>query len=109
MMADAPEIGRLSMQLFRRWTVPSLVVALGTGALWCALVAGEHPQGGWLYGVAVAGLALVALNTTVGRRAGQLVRGTEEAARGEGASRFALLVSAWAAVALATFQPTLLP
>jgi serine/threonine protein kinase len=108
MMADGSEIGRLAMQLFRRWTVPSLIVCLLSGGGWCALVAQEHPQAYWRYGIALAGLALVGLNVTVGRRASQLVRGAE-LSRGEGASRFALLLSVWAVVALLLFRPSLLP
>jgi serine/threonine protein kinase len=109
MMADAPEIGRLALQLFRRWTVPSLIVSLVAGAAWCALVAQEHQQPLWLGGVALAGLALVGLNVTVARRASQLARGISDSTRGEGARRFALLVSISAAIALASFQPSLLP
>jgi serine/threonine protein kinase len=89
MMADRPEIGQLAMQLFRRWTVPSLIVCLLSGGGWCGLVAQEHPQAFWLYGIALAGLALVGLNVTVGRSASQLVRGGPELTRGEDARRFA--------------------
>jgi hypothetical protein len=108
-MANGPEIGRLAMQLFRRWTVPSLIVCLLSGGGWSGLVAQEHPQAYRLYGMALAGLALVGLNVTVGRRASQLVRGGAESTRGEGARRFALLLSVWAVVALVMFQPSLLP
>jgi serine/threonine protein kinase len=109
MMADAPEIGRLSLQLLRRWTVPSLVVSLVAGAAWCTLVAQEHQQNLWLYGVGLAALALVGLNVTIAQRANQLAQGTADSSRGEGARRLALLVSVSAAIALAAFQPSLLP
>jgi hypothetical protein len=72
LVADPPEIGRLAMQLFQRWTVPSLIACLLSGGGWCALVAQEHPHAHWLYGIALAALALVGLNVTVGRRAVQL-------------------------------------
>jgi hypothetical protein len=86
--------------------VPSLAVSLGTGAAWCASLTRVHP---WLYGVALAGLAMIGLNMTVGQRASSLARGISDAGRGEGARRFALLVSVLAAVALAVFRPHLLP
>jgi serine/threonine protein kinase len=109
MMADAPEIGRLALQLFRRWTVPSLIVSLVAGAAFCTLVAEEHQQNLWLYGVGLAALALVGLTVTVAQRAGRLAQGIGDPARGEGARRFALLVSVSAAIALAALQPSLLP
>jgi serine/threonine protein kinase len=108
MMADGPEIARLAMQLFRRWTVPSLVVTVAAGAAWCAIVAGEQAHSHWLYGVALAALTLVGLTVAVGRRANQFAQGSAEATWGEGGRRLALLLSVWAAVALAIFQPSLL-
>jgi serine/threonine protein kinase len=109
MMADGAEIARLSMQLFRRWTVPSLVVAFVAGVASCAIVAQEQPHADWLYGVAVAGLAIVGLTAAVARRAARLVRGTVDAIQGEGTRRFALVLTVWAALALAVFHPSLLP
>ncbi len=60
LMADGPEIGRLALSLFGRWTVPSLLVSLlAGGALW--LVAFERQaHARWLYVVAVAELVLIA-------------------------------------------------
>jgi hypothetical protein len=109
LMADGPEIGRLSVSLFRRWTIPSLFVSVSTGALWCEAAADESGQTHWLYGVVLAGLALVSLSATVGRRAARLVRGSREAAKGEWMRRLALVVSVWAAIALATFRSSLVP
>ncbi|MGO9836129.1 MAG: serine/threonine-protein kinase [Polyangiaceae bacterium] len=109
MMADGPEIGRLSMQLFRRWTVPSLIVSLATGAAWCAFVVQEHHEIPWVFGVALEGLALLGLNVTVGQRVSRLAHGNLDATRGDGARRFALLMSIVAAIGLASFQPSLLP
>ncbi len=109
LMAEGTDIARLSAQLFRRWTVPSLVMALGSGAGWCATVVREQPRADWLYGVALAGLTIAALSVAVGRRANRLARGSSDATVGEGARRLVLLLSVWAAVALAVFQPSLLP
>jgi hypothetical protein len=109
MMAEGTDIARLSGQLFRRWTVPSLVMALGSGAGWCATVVREQPRADWLYGVALAGLSVAALSVAVGRRANRLARGNSDATVGEGTRRLVLLLSVWAAVALAVFQPSLLP
>jgi serine/threonine protein kinase len=107
LMADGPEIGRLCMQLFRRWTAPSLMVSLLAGAGWWVIAAREHPQGRWLYGLVILALAFFALTLVVARRARQLVQGSSDAARGEGGRRLVLLMSVWAAIALAMFQPSL--
>jgi serine/threonine protein kinase len=105
-MEHGPEIGRLARDLFRRWTVPSLIVSLVSGGGWCALASQEHPQAHWLYGIALAGLALVGLNVTIGRRASQLVRSGTELTPGKGVRRFTLLLSVLAVVvALIMFQP----
>jgi hypothetical protein len=109
MMADGPEIGRLSVSLFRRWTAPSLILGLAAGVAWCAATRGEIPRDGWLYGVAVAVLAQIGLSAAVGHRARRVMGGSFEATKGEGMRRFALLVSLWATVALATFRSSLVP
>jgi hypothetical protein len=109
LMADGPEIGSLSLSLFRRWTVPSLVVSLIAGSLWCGAAAQANRQHYWLYGIALAVLAFVALTGTVGQRGSRLVRGSIQATKGEGARRFALLLSVWAMIALAAFRVSLLP
>jgi len=90
MMADGPEIWRLSLSLFRRWTLPSLVVSLVAGALWCDAASHEGRPAHWIYGLPVAVLAFVALSRAVGRRAKRLVRESLEATSDEDARRFAL-------------------
>jgi serine/threonine protein kinase len=109
LMADAQEIGRLSVSLFRRWTLPSLVLSLVAGALWCGSAAHETQRTHWLYGVLLAGVALVGLTAAVGHQAGRLVGGSLEGAKGEGGRRLALLVSVWATIAIAIFRSALVP
>jgi len=109
LMADGPEIGRLCVQLFRRWTASSLMVSVLAGAGWWVIAGREQTRGQWLYCVAVLALALVALTFVVAGRVEQLVQGCSDAARGEGRRRLVLLVSVWAAIALAMFQPSPLP
>jgi hypothetical protein len=110
MMADAQEIGHLGLQLFRRWTVSSLLVSLAAGGAWLAAAPAERAWPHWLYGVAAAVLWLVALTVAVGQRARRIEAGNVvEAAKGEGMRRFALLVSVCALVALATLRSSLVP
>jgi hypothetical protein len=86
---DGPTIGRLASSLFRRWTLPSLVVSLVAGVLWCAAAAHGDRQARWLYGVPVAVLAFVALSAAVGRRVKRIVGGKSASTRNERA-RFAI-------------------
>src|SRR5579864_1230306 len=78
MMADGPEIGRLSLSLFHRWTMPSLVVSLVAGALWCAGIGVENQPPRWLCALLVAGLVPLGLSGAVGNAARRLVRGRLE-------------------------------
>jgi hypothetical protein len=89
MMADGPEIGRLSLSLFRRWTLPSLVVSLVAGALWCDAAAQEGRHAHWPYGLPVALFAVAAMSRAVGRRAKRLVRDSPEATKRERPRPFA--------------------
>jgi hypothetical protein len=109
MMADGPEIGRLALSLFRRWTVPSLGVSLVAGAGWVALARSGRPPGQWVYGAVLLVIPVVlSLHMAVGRHAKRVMQGNIEV-RGAGMQRLALVLSLGAAIALATFRSTLAP
>lgn len=68
-MADAPEIARLALSLFSRWTVPCFFVSTATAAGW---LEGAHPErvhDPLVMGAAVATLALVLVHFKVAARA----------------------------------------
>jgi hypothetical protein len=108
LMADGPEIGRLALTLFRRWTTPSLGASVVAGLGWLAVAPVARTRLHWVYAVAALALPLMALQVTVGRRAKRVAQGRIEATRGEAARRLALMLSMGAVIAL-TFRSTLLP
>jgi succinate dehydrogenase hydrophobic anchor subunit len=68
-MADAPEIGRLALSLFARWTVPCFFVSAATAVGW---LEGAHPErvrDPVVMAVALAALLLVLVHVRVGARA----------------------------------------
>ena len=112
MMADGPEIGRVALSLFRRWTVPSLFVCMLAGFAWLAAIelrGASVVRGNWPLGVVLVAMPLLALHVTVGRRAKRVARGNIDAVRGEGIRRFALVLSLGAVVVLATMRAALIP
>jgi hypothetical protein len=71
-MADAPEIARLALSLFARWTVPCFVVSTLAGAGW---LEGAHPERAHdpiVLVVAAATLVLVVIHFRVAGRARRL-------------------------------------
>jgi hypothetical protein len=78
MMADGPEIGRLALSLFRRWTTPSLCVTLLTGLGWLAATLGGA-RAHWHYWIAFIAAPLVALHAAAGRRAKGVAEGDVDA------------------------------
>src|SRR5579864_4960344 len=109
MMADGPEIGRLALSLFRRWTVPSFCVSLLAGLGWLASTSAGRTHIQWFYASAVVVAPLLAVQAGVARRAKRVAQGSVEATRGEGVRRLALMVSLGTVVALVTFRSALLP
>jgi hypothetical protein len=112
MMADGPEIGRVAVSLFRRWTVPSLLVCLMAGLALLSEIQLRHaslPRGDWPYAIALVAIPLLALHVTVGKRAKWVARGHIDAVRGEGMRRLALVLSLGAVVALATLRAAWIP
>jgi hypothetical protein len=72
MMADAPEIGRLALALFRRWTLTSLMVSLASTAAWWVGQDGlgaVRPGNAAVAGACAAGLLLLIVHLSVGARA----------------------------------------
>jgi hypothetical protein len=109
MMADGPEIGRLAVTLFRRWTVPSLWLALASGTGWVVLTHTVRARAHWAYLAAALAVLLLALHLAVGRRARRVVEGNVGATRGEGIRRLALMLSLGAVIAVVTFRAALVP
>ena len=112
MMADGPEIGRVALSLFRRWTVPSLLVCLLAGLALLAAVQLRHAsltRADWPYGIVLVAIPLLALHAAVGKRAKWVARGQIDAVRGEGMRRLALVLSLGAVVVLATLRAAWIP
>jgi uncharacterized membrane protein len=109
MMADGPEIGRLALSLFRRWTMPSLLVAIAAGIGWLALAPAAKPRAHWMDLIAILIVPLLALHVAVGARARRVAEGRIEAVSGEGIRRLALVLSMGVLAALATFRSALVP
>ena len=109
MMADGPEIGRLALSLFRRWTTPALGVTLLAGIGWLVVSPVERARVHWLCALAVVAALLVAIHVAVGARAQRLVLGSVQATRGEGIRRLVLVLSLGAVALLATFRTTFAP
>jgi hypothetical protein len=106
MMADGPEIGRLALSLFRRWTASSLWVSLLAGLGWITTARFGRAPGNWAYMAVFLVMPLaVSLHVTVGRHARRVMQGNIES-RGEGIQRLALVLSVGAVIALATFRST---
>jgi hypothetical protein len=104
LMADGPEIGRLAVALFRRWTVPSLAASTLTGLAWVAAATFGRPRPHWVYWVMALAVPLIGLHAAVGRRAKGVMLGHADATRGEGVRRFALILSLGAIITLATLR-----
>jgi hypothetical protein len=68
-MADAPEIARLALSLFARWTVPCFFVSAVTGAGWLEAAHPERVHDPVVMAVAVATLLLVLVHFKVAARA----------------------------------------
>jgi uncharacterized membrane protein len=83
LMADGPEIGRLALSLFRRWTTPSLCVSLLTGLGWLADATLGGVRAHWDYWGALVVVPLVALHAAAGRRAKRVAEGHVEATQDE--------------------------
>jgi hypothetical protein len=109
MMADGPEIGRLALSLFRRWTVPSLGLSLAAGLGWIAVARFGRSPGHWVNGAVLLVVPLgLLLHVAVARHAKRVMQGNIEV-RGAGMQRLALVLSLGAVIALATFRSTLAP
>jgi hypothetical protein len=109
MMADGPEIGRLALSLFRRWTVPSLCVAIAAAGGWLAIAPGVRARAHWVDLIAVLVVALLGLHQAVGERAKRVALGRIDATHGEGFRRLMLVLSIGAVAAVATFRSALVP
>jgi uncharacterized membrane protein len=108
LMADGPEIGRLALTLFRRWTVPTFCASIVAGLGWLAVAPIGRTRPHWLYALVAIVVPLAGLQLGVGRRAKRVAQGNVEATRGEAVRRLALMLSMGAVIAL-TFRSTLLP
>ena len=109
MMADGPEIGRLAVTLHRRWAHPLGIATFVTGFISVMGGPSERLRAHWIYGIAAAVAALVALDVAVGSRAKRVVRGSLRASEGEAMRRVAIVLSFGAIIALAALRTTLLP
>lgn len=109
LMADGPEVGSLALTLHRRWATPLLLVSLLSGFVSLAGGPTDRLHAHWVYGIALALLAIIGLHCAVASRAKRVVRGSRRATQGEGFRRAALLVSFAAIVAFAALRTSLLP
>jgi hypothetical protein len=109
LMADGPEVGSLALTLHRRWATPLLLVSLLDGFACLAGGPIDRLQAHWVYGIALALLAITGLHVAVASRAKRVVRGSVRATQGEGFRRAALLVSFGAIVAFAALRTSILP
>jgi hypothetical protein len=71
-MADAPQIARLALALFARWTVPCFVVSTAAAAGWLEGAHRELAHDPIVLAAAAATLALVAVHVKVAARARRL-------------------------------------
>ena len=71
-MADTPEIARLALSLFTRWTVPFFVVSTAAGAGWLEGAHGDYAHDPFVPAAAAATLALVVVQIRVAARARRL-------------------------------------
>jgi hypothetical protein len=99
-MADGPEIGALALALLRRWSAPSLLVSLLAAAAWVGAAPERRAHDPWVYAAGTTLAALLLLHLGVGARAKRVVRGSVDAARGEGVRRLAVVLSMGALIAL---------
>jgi hypothetical protein len=105
-MADGAEIGRLAASLDRRWAMPSIALSVATTCLWVCATPEAPRSGGSLVALAGALLALLAVHSSVSRRAAQVAQGSVGATRGEGMRRLLLVLSLATIVAVVTFRVT---
>lgn len=68
-MADAPEIARLALSLFARWTVPCFFVSTATAAGWLEGAHPEYVHNPIVLGASAATLLLVVVHVRVAARA----------------------------------------
>jgi hypothetical protein len=68
-MADAPEIARLALSLFARWTVPCFFVSTVTAAGWLETAHPERVHDPVVMAIAAATLVLVLVHFRVAARA----------------------------------------
>jgi hypothetical protein len=71
-MADAPEIARLALSLFARWTVPCFVVSAAAAAGWLEGAHRECAHDPIVLAAAAATLVLVVVHVQVAARARRL-------------------------------------
>jgi hypothetical protein len=103
-MADGPEIGALALALLRRWSAPSLLLSLAAATAWVAVAPARRAHEPWVYAAGATLATLTLLHFGVGTRAKRVVRGSVDAARGEGVRRLAVLLSMGALIALLGFR-----
>ena len=109
MMADGPEVAGLALSLYRRWAGPLFAASFVTGFASLAGGPADRLRAHWVYGIAAAMVAIVALHLVVGSRARRVVRGSVRASEGEAFRRVALVVSFGAIIALAALRTALVP
>jgi hypothetical protein len=68
-MADAPEIARLALSLFARWTVPCFFVSAVTAVAWLEAAHPERVHDPVVMAIAAATLVLVLVHFRVAARA----------------------------------------
>ena len=102
-MADGAEVGQLAAALDRRWAMPSIVASFATACLWVYVAPSARPGGTSLVALVGALLVLLAVHSSVSRRAAQVARGSIRATRGEGVRRLLLVLSLATIAALVTF------
>jgi hypothetical protein len=103
-MADGAEVGQLATSLDRRWAMPSIAASFATACLWVYAAPGASPGGASLIALVAALLVLLAVHSSVSRRAAQVARGRIGATRGEGVRRLLLVLSLATIAALVTFR-----
>lgn len=101
--ADGAELGQLAVTLNRRWATPLLCVALLSGLGWVLVTAQPVPLP-MMAGAGVGIAVLLALHSSVSTRAYRVAHGSLRATQGEGARRFALVLSLAALSAVLTVQ-----
>jgi hypothetical protein len=72
LMADTPEIARLALSLFARWTVPCFIVSAAAAAGWLEGARREYAHDPIVLSTAAATLVLVIAHVRVAARARRL-------------------------------------